>query len=309
MVRSTNIISKIKIDLRRIVKKHVEKGSCSYFEEKFLLSKIDSFSIPHFYIIWKILKNPPVGRPIVAGYNWILTPASIFVGHFLKDFYVKFDGILKDSISLVRILEKTKFEFGIFLFTVDFESLYTNIPVLDAIEMIKRLVFQYQNVISNAHFIIELLDIVLKNSLMTFDKEYFQQIFGIIMGTNLAPILANLYLAMLQEELKKKCVHDKKLKWPVLFQRFIDDGFGIIEGRKQDVEYWINQFNTLRKTIKIDKWSFGNHVEFMDLYIYKGDKFYESGFLDFKIYQKEINRYMYIPYKVVRFPTPLKTMS
>ena len=85
---------------------------------------------------------------------------------------------------------------------------------------------------------------------MTFDKEYFQQIFGIIMGTNLAPIFANLCLAMLQEELKKKCDNDKKLKWPVLFQRFIDDGFGIINGRKQDVEYWINQFNTLRKTIK-----------------------------------------------------------
>ena len=58
---------------------------------------------------------------------------------------------------------------------------------------------------------------------MTFDKEYFQQIFGIIMGTNLAPILANLYLAMLQEELKKKCTHDFKLKWPKLFLRFIDD--------------------------------------------------------------------------------------
>ena len=45
---------------------------------------------------------------------------------------------------------------------------------------------------------------------MTFNKEYFQQIFGIIMGTNLAPILANLYLAMLQEELKNKCKHDLK---------------------------------------------------------------------------------------------------
>ena len=37
------IISKIKADLRRIVKKHLEKGSCSYFEEKILLSKSDSF--------------------------------------------------------------------------------------------------------------------------------------------------------------------------------------------------------------------------------------------------------------------------
>ena len=98
--------------------------------------------------------------------------------------------------------------------------------------MMKKLVFQFQNVIPNAHFVIELLEIVLKNSLMTFDKEYFQQIFGIIMGTNLAPILANLYLAMLQEELKNKCKHDVKLKWPKLFLRFIDDGFGILKAQK-----------------------------------------------------------------------------
>ena len=121
-------------------------------------------------------KKSLVGRPIVAGYNWFLTPASIFVGYFLKEFDVKFDGILKDSLSLVKILEKTKFNLKSFLFTVDFESLYTNIPVLDAIEIMKKLVFQFQNVIPNAHFVIELLCIVLKNSLMTFDKEYFQQI-------------------------------------------------------------------------------------------------------------------------------------
>ena len=29
--------------------------------------------------------NPIVGRPIVTGYNWILTPASFFVGHQLKN--------------------------------------------------------------------------------------------------------------------------------------------------------------------------------------------------------------------------------
>jgi len=117
------------------------------------------------------------------------------------------------------------------------------------------------------------------------------------MGTNLAPILANLYLAMLQEELKKKCVNDQKLKWPKLFLRFIDDGFGIMEGAKKDVEYWIKQFNSLRKTIKIDKWSFGNSAEYMDIYIYKGEKFFSTGLLDFRIFQKEINRYMYIPAK------------
>ena len=84
------------------------------------------------------LENPTVGRPIVARYNWILTPASIFVGFFLKEFHVKFDGILKDSLSLVKILEKTRFNKSCLLFTVDFESLNTNIPVEDATEMTKK---------------------------------------------------------------------------------------------------------------------------------------------------------------------------
>ena len=38
------LIEKIKTDLRRTVYKYMEKGSCSKFEAKFLLSKIDSFS-------------------------------------------------------------------------------------------------------------------------------------------------------------------------------------------------------------------------------------------------------------------------
>ena len=45
------------------------------------------FTIPHFYIIWKILKILPIGRPSAC----ILTPASIFAGHFLKEFYKDVD--------------------------------------------------------------------------------------------------------------------------------------------------------------------------------------------------------------------------
>ena len=104
---------------------------------------------------------------------------------------------------------------------------------------------------------------------MTFDGEYFQQIFGVIMGTNVAPILANLYMAKLETLLKEKCNTDPKLKWPVLFKQFIDDGFGIMDGNKLDFEYWVSEFNLLCDSITIDKFKFGNEVDFMDLYIYK----------------------------------------
>ena len=89
------------------------------------------------------MKKTPVGRPIVAGYNWILAPVSIFAGHFLKEFYSKFDSILTDSLSLVKFLENVKFDEDVFVFTIDFKSLYTTIPVDDALNSIKELVMSY----------------------------------------------------------------------------------------------------------------------------------------------------------------------
>jgi len=254
------------------------------------------YDIPHFYIIWKILKNPIVGRPICAGYNWILTPASIFVDHFLKEFYSKFENILTDSLSLVKILGISKFDKESFLFTIDFKSLYTNISVTDAMELMKRLFFKYQNMIPNAQLILELMDIVLKGAVMKFQEKFFMQILGIVMGTNLAPILANIYMAMLEEELQIICIR-KNITWPKMFKRFIDDGFGVINCNKKQFSRWVEEFNNLRENVFIDKWVFGNQVAFMDLYIYKGKEFHINGKLSIKVYQKPENKYMYIPYK------------
>ena len=56
-----NIIMEIQNKLKRIVESHMYKGNCTKKEADFLLSKIYIFDIPHFYIIWEILKNPIVG--------------------------------------------------------------------------------------------------------------------------------------------------------------------------------------------------------------------------------------------------------
>ena len=68
-------------------------------KQKFSLSNVNEYKIPHFFI-WKLLKNPIVGRPTLAGYNCTLTPASIFVGHFLKVFFSKFNSILANSTAV-----------------------------------------------------------------------------------------------------------------------------------------------------------------------------------------------------------------
>ena len=102
------LIKKIKLDLKNIVRKHIENGSFSCKEVKFILSKINSFSIPHSCHLEYF------ERPICRKTNrsWIQLNSYIciyFRGFFFVLFYSKFDGILKDSLNLIKILQKTKF--------------------------------------------------------------------------------------------------------------------------------------------------------------------------------------------------------
>ena len=107
------------------------------------------------------------------------------------------------------------------------------------------------------------------------------------MGTNVAPILANIYMAKLENLLKEKSKTNKKIIWPILFKRFIDDGFGITEANKEEFEFWIQELNLLRETITIDKFKYGNKIDFMDLYVFKGDRFFVDGKFDVSVFQKQ----------------------
>ena len=86
---------------------------------------------------------------------------------------------------------------------MDFKNLYRNISVEDAMELMRRLFFKYQNVIPTAHLILEL-----------------RQFLRIVIGTNLAPIFVNIYLAMLEEESMNIC-KNRNIFCSLLFKRFI----------------------------------------------------------------------------------------
>ena len=98
---------------------------------------------------------------------------------------------------------------------------------------------------------------------------------------------------MLGNELRKKCTFDPKLKWSVLFKRFIDNGFCIFEGTTYVVACWIEEWNLLRESMKIDKCTFGRRVEYMDLDIYKGSRFFSCGKFDIQLHQKQQYKFLY----------------
>ena len=64
------------------------------------------------------------------------------------------------------------------------------------------------------------MDLVLNSAVMKFQEEFFLQILGIVMGTNLAPIFTNIYMAILEEELYTRC-KNKNIKWPTFTFTFM----------------------------------------------------------------------------------------
>ena len=83
-----------------------------------------------------------------------------------------------------------------FLVNSDFKSLYSLLLVEDA--MIQTLGLIFFTTIPNTQFIINLLDLVLTNSLMYFHQKEkkLSTNFGIIVGTNVASSLTTIYFAM-----------------------------------------------------------------------------------------------------------------
>jgi hypothetical protein len=59
------------------------------------------------------------------------------------------------------------------------------------------------------------------------------------------------------------------------------------------------KFNSLVESIEIDKFDFGNKVNYLDITIFIGKRFQASGIFDLKLYQKQLNIhvYAYIPLK------------
>ena len=80
----------------------LKRGTVLKEKVDFILSKLNI--IPHFMSF----ETQLLTRPITAGYNWIKTPFSIFIGHYLTKFCNKFDSTLLDSTRSSQFGTKKK---------------------------------------------------------------------------------------------------------------------------------------------------------------------------------------------------------
>ena len=140
--------------------------------------------------------------------------------------------------------------------------------------------------------VISMLEFLIDSIFVSFGGTLFQQVVGIPMGTNCAPLLADLFLYSYESEFLQKLVKDKKIHEARAFNftyRYIDDDLSINNSRFAEFLPLIYPSELQVK----ETTDTASSASFLDLYL----EFDDSGQLGTKIYDKrDFN------FKIINFP-------
>ena len=131
-------------------------------------------------------------------------------------------------------------------------------------------IWEYLNIKYNKKFtllIVKVLQWIMKNSYVKFDNTYYHQIKGLAMGTQCAPVVANLYMALLE----RKASNFVDISIQTI--RYIDDIFIVnlaplfdIDMEMSRVKFYLqNIYLESNKCFKFKESGQGNKVNFLDL--------------------------------------------
>ena len=199
---------------------------------------------------------------------------------------------IKDTTEFVNLVEQTQLPRNCILASIDVSSLYTNIPHLDGKLAAMQALAQIENPDPRQpppEVIGELIDIVLQNNVFEFNGKFYLQKQGTAMGTKMAPAYANMFMGNLEPKLQTEGKGEI-----LIWKRFIDDIFIVWTGTKEPFLSFMGKINTHHPTIKFTYESSETEITFLDITLYKGTRFQESGILDIKTHIKPTNKQLYV---------------
>lgn len=266
-------------------KKYINK------KQKLYLQGDGNFRERRFYILPKIHKDPekwfppfkiPPGRPIVSDCNSETYRTAEFIEYYLNPLSTRHPSYIKDTYHFIQLITNLKIPNNSFLFTIDVDSLYTNIDTQSGIAATKKIFSKYPDKKRPDKEILELLYINLTRNDFMFDSTFYLQTKGTAMGKKFAPSYANIFMACWEEEALTTCP-----KKPLHFLRYLDDIWGIWTHSKKDFEQFINILNSFDSSIQL-KYSINEHsIDFLDTTTYKGPTFTANQTLDIKVFFKK----------------------
>ena len=162
--------------------------------------------------------------PIVAGPNCPTKRLSKFIHIIIKPLVIHVKSYIRDSIDFLQKCSRSANEKTI-LCTFDVKSLYTIIPHEYGLRAISFWLDKHHATISSRFpkaFIMKSVQFILTNNNFKFNNEFFLQLIGTAMGTDMAPTYATLTMGYYELEFYEIC----QINWGGAFRKYIEENWG-----------------------------------------------------------------------------------
>nr|CAH8870068.1 unnamed protein product [Trichobilharzia regenti] len=165
-----------------------------------------------------------------------------------------------------------------FMISFDVSSLFTNVPLIETVDFIcEEITTRNIDIGISVTTLKELILRCTMNVHFLFNKEYYRQIDGVAMGSPLGPILADFFLAKLENGPLKGVINDMDF-----YCRYMDDTFVVMKD-ENDAMNILDKFNDAHSAINftIEKES-NDSISFLDVFMVRR----EDGTLRRSVYRK-----------------------
>ena len=187
----------------------------------------------------QLVNGFPKLRPILSAIN---TPTYKLAKYLVKimEPLTTNNYTVKDTFSFAHDIRSQNSTH--FMSSFDVDSLFTNIPLDETINICCDKLFETENTVSglNKSQFRTLLELATKESFILFNGQYYKQIDGVAMGSPLGPTLANIFLCHYEHKWLDRCPSSFK---PLYFKRYVDDIFCLFTDEGH-VQSFLTDLNT-----------------------------------------------------------------
>ena len=235
---------------------------------------------------WTIPYLVPPGRPIVSDCGSESYRQAEFIDYYINPLSHSHPSYVKDTYTFVNKLKHLTVPENTFIFSVDVDSLYTNINTPLGLEAVKKALESSPVLSRPDYFILQFLQLTLTQNDFLFDKSFFLQISGCTMGRKYSPAYADIYLADWEESALLKCPSR-----PLLYYRYLDDIFGLWDKSETELNHFIHILSSHHPRITLKHTLHLQQVPFLDTIVFFTEV--KDGYktLGTKVYFKDTDRH------------------